>query len=161
MKSLKKKLKSVIVQLISINDHPRNIALGYALGIFLATTPFVGCKAFIAIGITYILKWNKVASVIGVFHVNGINGAAFYGLVYATGNYALGYHNSFVFPDQLNVKSLINCFIASSEIFYSLLVGGLIFGIPLCIAAYWLVKIALKKAALIKVGEAHLFTCNS
>ena len=145
MKRIKRCIKSHIKKLILINDYPKNIAYGFALGIFLATTPFIGCKVFIAIIITYFLKWNKVASIIGVFHVNGINGAAFYTLSYIVGRCALGYNNVIILPKQLNISSLVSCFLRNHEFFISLLVGGMIIGIPLSIAGYWLTINALRR----------------
>ncbi len=61
MKTIKKVLVNQLIgiksKLLGISEEPRKVAMGYALGIFLAASPFIGLKIFIAIAITFIFKW--------------------------------------------------------------------------------------------------------
>lgn len=136
MKFIKNKIKAVISKLFLMDGKPQQVALGYALGIFLATTPFVGLKAIIALMISQICRLKKVAAVIGVYHVNSITGPFFYAFSFFLGKTVLGYNCKFTFPEHLNFKSFMACFAGSKEIFLSLLIGGLIIGIPLSVIAY-------------------------
>jgi uncharacterized protein len=145
MKKLIKIFRSIGSRLLSINDKPEKIAFGYALGIFLATTPFIGLKVPIALMITYFCKWSKMASVIGVYHINAFTAPLYYGLSYSAGKSTLGFNCHFVFPHHPDIKLIINCFAGSWDIFLSLLIGGLIIGIPLSIVAYKLLIRALKR----------------
>ena len=154
MKRSKKSLKSILSGLLTINDTPRNIALGYALGIFLSTTPFIGLKAFISIGITWYTKWNKTASLIGVFHINGLNGAAFYGLVYFIGNLVIPASGGPAFSGPVPFCTFLGFFPGGGEIFLTLLIGGFIIGIPASLIAYHVLLNALKHRASAKEASA-------
>jgi uncharacterized protein len=67
-------------KLIGMKGDPRMISRGYALGIFLGTTPFIGCKVFIALILTSLLKWSKIPAVFGVYHINLFTAPFFYGI---------------------------------------------------------------------------------
>jgi uncharacterized protein len=136
MKTIKNKFRSVITRLISIDGKPEKVASGYALGIFLGTTPFIGTKVFIALLITSIFKWKKAAAIIGVFHVNSLTAPFFYSLSFFVGKWVMGYDCVFNFPDHFGFKAMVACFAGTSEIFISLLVGGLVLGIPLAFGGY-------------------------
>ena len=73
-------------------------------GFFLAASPFIGLKIFIAIAITFIFKWNKVAAIIGVFHINPLTGPIFYGFSFLVGNSVLGSDVSFAFTWPITIK---------------------------------------------------------
>jgi uncharacterized protein len=141
MKTLKKilstKLVSIKHKLTEISAEPRKVAMGYALGIFLAASPLIGLKVFIAIALTFIFKWNKVAAIIGVFHINPLTGPIFYGFSFLVGNTVLGSDVSFDFTWPITIKTLYEIVTANSMVFMSLLTGGIILGLPLAIAAYF------------------------
>ncbi len=146
MKTLWTRLRGRVQRLISIQGNPRDIAGGYALGIFLATTPFVGLKIFIALFLSAVFRWNKIASVIGVYHVNPLTGPPFYALAFFIGKSVLGTEGQFVFPRGAGMSALINVFTGAGHVFLSLLLGGLILGIPLtCIAFLSAKKLLLSR----------------
>jgi len=136
MKKLKDIFRKISDKLFSIKDNPQNIASGYALGIFLATTPFIGLKVIIALIISHKFNWSKIAAIVGVYHINTLNAAFFYGLAFLIGNKIMGYNTTFIFPEELSFRAIIHSFSSSYEVFISLLIGGLIIGIPLSIIAY-------------------------
>ncbi|MFH1296570.1 MAG: DUF2062 domain-containing protein [Bacteroidota bacterium] len=125
-------------KLVQIKSDPKKICLGYAFGVFLATTPFVGIKVFIALLFTKVFKWSKVAAVIGVYHINILTAPLFYGFSFLVGKQVLGAQIDFSYPEKVSVKALLDIFCGNISIFYSLLLGGLILGIPLTIGAYYL-----------------------
>jgi uncharacterized protein (DUF2062 family) len=142
MKRIKEKaigcLAVLKTKLTSINYDPKKVSMGYAFGIFLASTPFIGIKVFIAILFTSVFKWSKVAAIIGVFHINALTGPLFYGLSFLVGKKVLGAQIEFSFSGTINLKTLFEIFQGNIAIFYSLLLGGFILGIPMSIGAYWL-----------------------
>ncbi len=137
IKVLVNQLIGIRSKLSGISEEPHKVAMGYALGIFLAASPFIGLKIFIAIAITFIFKWNKVAAIIGVFHINPITGPIFYGFSFLVGNSVLGSSVSFAFTWPITIKTLYEIVTANSMVFMSLLTGGIILGLPLAIAAYF------------------------
>jgi len=141
MKSLTKimvqKLAKVKNKLTGLNAEPHQVAMGYALGVFLAASPFIGLKVFIAMALTFIFKWNKVAAIFGVFHINFLTGPVFYGFSYIVGSSVLGADVSNDVTLSFTMSSLNQIFTANSIVFMSLLAGGIILGLPMAIAAYF------------------------
>jgi uncharacterized protein len=133
-------------KLLAIHADPKKVSMGYAFGIFLASTPFIGIKVFIAILFTSLFKWNKVAAIIGVFHINAFTGPLFYGLSYLVGNKVLGTKIDFDFTGTVNLKVIFEIFQGNISIFYSLLLGGLMLGIPMSVGAYWLSMYLTKRS---------------
>jgi len=160
MTTVKVFIKNIIRKLLVINDSPKNIAFGYALGIFLATTPLIGFKVLIALIITHALKWNKMAAVVGVYHVNTLNAAFFYGFSFLVGRYFTGYNIDFAFPEELSFKAVMQSFSSSYEVFMSLLVGGIVIGIPLSFIAFKFIFSLLQeqKSIVINKGSYALIT---
>jgi uncharacterized protein (DUF2062 family) len=142
MKSLTKimvqKLAKVKNKLTGLNAEPHQVAMGYALGIFLAATPFIGLKVFIAMALTFIFKWNKVAAIFGVFHINFLTGPVFYGFSYIVGSSVLGADVSGALNLSFTMNSLHQIFTTNTIVFVSLLAGGFILGLPMAIAAYFI-----------------------
>ncbi|MCX6245908.1 MAG: DUF2062 domain-containing protein [Bacteroidetes bacterium] len=134
--NIKAKLLGIRKKLVSIKADPKKICLGYALGIFLAATPFIGVKVPIAILLTHLLKWNKVASVIGVFHINILTGPLFYGFSYLVGKFILHPGTGYYMPQELTVKTCLALITDNSTVFTDLLAGGFILGLPMAFAAY-------------------------
>jgi uncharacterized protein (DUF2062 family) len=154
MKTLKKvlsnKLADIKNKLAGISAEPRKVAMGYALGIFLAASPFIGLKVFIAIALTFIFKWNKVAAIIGVFHINPLTGPIFYGFSFLVGNSVLGSDVCFDFTWPITIKTLYEIVTANSMVFMSLLTGGIILGLPLAIAAYFFSNSFILRKTILK-----------
>jgi uncharacterized protein (DUF2062 family) len=140
MKTILNNIREIIRRLTTIKDNPREVARGYALGIFLATTPFVGFKIFIALFLSAVFRWNKIASVIGVYHVNPLTGPPFYALAFLIGKTVLGTEGQFVYSSEGGMAALIHLFTGAGHVFLALLTGGLIIGIPLTCIAFFSVR---------------------
>jgi uncharacterized protein (DUF2062 family) len=129
----------------SIDGNPRQIASGYSLGVFIGLMPLVGVKAFMAMGIASLLKWNKLAAGIGVFNINPITAPFFFGLNYLVGKQITGCSHPFEFPEELSFNFLKELFLNSSEVLMTLAIGGFILGIPFAFFAYQLTYHTIKK----------------
>lgn len=146
MKTFLLGLKRKVTGLIHLGDEPDRIANGYALGIFLATTPLIGMKVFIALLFTWIFKWNKAAAIVGVYHVNSLTAPVFYGFTYWIGSRLTGGDPSLFITDSLKVDTLVHQSGQLAGIIAALAVGGLVTGIP----AAWLAKKLMKNMILQK-----------
>jgi uncharacterized protein (DUF2062 family) len=51
---------------IKIRGHPREIALGFALGIFIGMTPTMGVQTPLAVFLAALFKWSKLSAGFGV-----------------------------------------------------------------------------------------------
>lgn len=58
---LKKRMQAIL----SLDSHPGHIAAGFAVGVFISITPFVGAHTFIAILTAIIFKLNKLTTITG------------------------------------------------------------------------------------------------
>ncbi len=131
-------------KLLRIKSNPKKVSLGYALGVFLGTTPFIGTKVFIALIMTSLFKWNRVSSVIGVYHINLFTAPLFYGLAFFVGKWVLGTDVVFLFPDTISFSAFWEAFTGNMMIFYCLLLGGILLGVPMAVGAYYLSMFILR-----------------
>ncbi|MDP3642334.1 MAG: DUF2062 domain-containing protein [Bacteroidota bacterium] len=134
------KLKTLTQKIFSIEDTPEKIARGFALGTFIGMTPFVGLHLFISVLVARILNWNKIAAGIAVFHTNLFTGTFIIGLNYTIGAVIIGSENTLNLNENNGSSLILNIFNSGSSLFFSLLIGGLITGIPAAFFAYFLLK---------------------
>ena len=52
---------------LKIRGHPREISLGFALGLFVGMSPFMGLHTAIAVLLAALLKWNKFSAALAVW----------------------------------------------------------------------------------------------
>ena len=145
--NLSKKWSGVTNKLTSIHADPHIVAMGYAMGIFLAATPFIGIKVPIGILLAFLFKWNKVAAMIGIFHINPITGPIFYGFTFFLGKMVLGLPLAFDLTGPFSLQMAFELLTTNLNVFLCLLVGGVIIGIPAALGAYFLSRTLCKKAS--------------
>src|SRR5512138_1161571 len=134
-------------KLTAIQADPWPICMGYAFGVFLATTPFIGLKVLIAIPICYLFRWSKISAIIGVLHVNIITGPVFYGFAFMIGRIIVGTQLDFNPAELLSFHGFLEMVTGSLGVFLSLLAGGAVIGIPSSVAAYFLASAIVRKKA--------------
>jgi uncharacterized protein len=144
-KSIFNPVPALIKKLRAINADPAMISYGYAFGTFMCTTPLIGIKWIVALPILWLTKWNKIACMIGVFQVNYLTGPLYYAIAYFVGNRICGYHNAVQLPEKMSLVAMKDLFLGNTNVFLSLLVGGLVLSVPLTIGAYYLVKSILSR----------------
>ena len=130
-------IKKIKNKLLNIEANPKSISKGYALGIFLGTTPFIGMKVFISLIITSIFKWNKISSVIGVYHFNTLTAPFFYTLSFLVGKTILGIQLNINFYENMSISKIFHLLTDNLQVFSALLVGGIVLGAPIAIFAYY------------------------
>lgn len=143
----------IIGKLKEIPGNPTKVSYGYALGVFLATTPLIGIKLIIGAFLAHILRLNRFACTIGVLHVNGITGPVFYGLAFWLGRMVCGFSLANPFSEGLDFSSTVNLLLSNGEVLICLLVGGLILGIPASLLAYAISQMILKKNHKHKISQ--------
>ena len=133
-------VQSVIRRLKSLDADPMKICYGFAFGVFMSTTPFIGFKWLVALPVVWLAKWNKVACLIGILQVNYLTGPAFYSLAYYLGDKIRGVSHSFQLPVNLNLTAMKEILYNSTDVLLSLLLGGGILSIPLTLLAFYGVR---------------------
>lgn len=92
---IKKKRKHKILRyleykILHIEDSPRKISLGVALGLFIGWTPLIGLHIFMAIALSVLLKANKFAALVSIWVSNVFTFAIIYYPAYVVGRVVCG-----------------------------------------------------------------------
>ncbi len=122
---------------LKIRGHPREISLGFALGLFVGMSPFMGLHTAIAVLLAALFKWNKISAAIAVWISNPFTAPVIYGLTYITGATVMSYENSYTLPQQFDLDALVDIIRSAPDIIGVLIVGGLVMGIPLAAIGYF------------------------
>jgi len=86
-------------RLVSLDDSPQRIALGFAVGVFLAFTPLLGLHTVLGLLLAFAFGLNRVAVLVGLFINNPWTLFPIYGLATYVGGLFVG------FPPGLQVPS--------------------------------------------------------
>ena len=133
------------IRFIRLRGEPREIALGFALGLFIATSPTMGVQMVLAIFIAALFKWSKIAAAIAVWVTNPLTAPFIYGLTYVIGAKILGLSTLRGLVGEPTLSTLLNAIKKAPELLAALTLGGIVLGIPLAIAGYYLSHAALLK----------------
>ena len=127
---------------VRIRGNPREIALGFALGIFIGMTPSMGMQMPIVIFFAALLKWNKISSVLGVWITNPATAPFLYSLTYVLGAKILGYEKiRQINWSELSIGTLMQ---KAPKTLAAMGVGGIALGLPLAVLAY-VIALALSR----------------
>jgi uncharacterized protein (DUF2062 family) len=130
---------------IRIRGAPREVALGFALGVFVGMTPTVGVQTPIAIFLAALFKWSKLAAAIGVWISNPVTVPIIYGVTYVIGAKLLNLEPVINMPLSPTWSTLQAMLQKAPQAFGAMTVGGGILGIPLAIISYYLAYAAVDK----------------
>jgi uncharacterized protein (DUF2062 family) len=159
-------LRRVYERFVKIRGQPREIALGFALGIFIGLTPTFGIQIPIAIFFAAMLKWSKISAVFGVGITNPLTGPFIYGFTYFVGAKILGMESALNLPQNFDWDAVKVMLGKAPRMLTAMTVGGIITGLPLAILIYYLsfsavnkyqqsikAKVAAQRARLAKTKE--------
>ena len=164
--NLRNAVRKVYERFVKIRGQPREIALGFALGIFIGMTPTMGIQMPIAVFFAAMLKWSKISAALGVCITNPFTSPFIYGFTYIVGAKLLGLKATLNLPEDLTWSIVKEILKNAPAIFAALTVGGIIIGLPLAILSYYLsyaavnryqqsiqVKLAAQKARLVSTKQ--------
>ena len=130
-------IKKAYFRFLKIRGNPREIALGFALGIMVGMTPFMGLHMAIAVPLAALLKWNKFSAALAVWISNPLSAPVIYGITYYTGARVLFIQNGYKLPLTFNLEALLYTLRSAPEIIGILTVGGVVVGLPLAVFGYY------------------------
>ncbi|MEW6672870.1 MAG: DUF2062 domain-containing protein [Thermodesulfobacteriota bacterium] len=133
---LKRRFHDLIERAKKLRGDPHYIAVGMAIGVFVAITPTIPFHTAIALALAFILRGSKPAAVIAVWVSNPVTIPFFYLGSYKVGNFILG--NSIPFDPKY--ESLAELAKLGLNATIALMVGGVILGIVPGIAAYFITR---------------------
>lgn len=146
--SFKKKphsFKQIYDQFLKIRGEPHDIALGFALGLLVGMTPFMGFQTIIVLPIAALLKANKISAAAAVWISNPLTAPVLYGITYFIGAKVFGLSKIGPPPPHLETISLFSLFQKAPHVLNMMIVGGVVLGIPLAIAGYFFAYKAVTK----------------
>lgn len=130
-------IKKAYYRFLKIRGNPREIALGFALGVFVGMTPFMGLHTAIAVPLAALLKWNKFSAALAVWISNPLSAPAIYGITYYTGEKILFIQEGYKLPAEFSIDALFYTLRSAPEIIGILMVGGIVIGLPLAALGYY------------------------
>ena len=86
-------------RLLSLDDTPERIALGFSVGVFLAFSPFLGLHTLLGLTLAFLFGLNRVAVLVGLFVNNPWTLLPIYAAATYIGGIFLGAPSSAVLPD--------------------------------------------------------------
>lgn len=122
---------------VKIRGRPSEIALGLALGFFVAMSPFMGFHTAIAVPIAAVFKWNKISAAIGVWLSNPLTAPIVYSVTWFVGSNITGMKLAENLPHTLSFKASLALVLKTPAILWTLTLGGIVVGIPLAVVAYY------------------------
>lgn len=120
---------------IRLHGSPEQVAWGVAVGFFVAMTPTMGIQTLLAVPVAAFFRINKVAAAATVWLTNPFTAPFIYGFNYMVGAKLLGYPLNAVFFSNPSWETF---WYSSKSVFASLMVGGILSGIVVGVAGYFL-----------------------
>jgi len=130
-------LKKGYQRFLKIRGHPNEIALGLALGLFVGMTPSMGFHTAIAVFFAALFKWNKISSAIGVWVTNPLTAPVIYPVNYFIGAKLIGLPKVDFVLKANGFATIYKMMLKAPEIFWALIIGGIVLGLPLALAGYY------------------------
>ena len=130
---------------LKIRGKPREIARGFALGLFVGMTPFFGLHTVIAVPLAALFKWNKISAAISVWFTNAATAPIIYSVTYLVGARIIGIQKGFNWTDINSFSSVYQLILKTPEIVWAMIVGGVVLGLPLSIVGYYIIYLILKR----------------
>ena len=129
-------LKRFYDRFVRLKGSPRQIALGFALGILIGMTPFWGTHIVLSLGVASLVGWNKIAAMAGVNITNVFTAPLIYPVNYWVGMKLIGLSEGMQLPGRLDWNTMLELIKNSPQILADMSLGGLILGVPLATASY-------------------------
>ena len=127
-----RQFKLNVIRLVRLRGEPDEVGRGMALGLFIGMTPTFGIQMFIALGLAFWFKQNKIAALIGVWNTNPLTAPIIYGLEYEIGRLIMGRP----YPEvavQFSYEALSGL---GWQVLAPLCLGSVVLGVPVAIIGY-------------------------
>jgi uncharacterized protein (DUF2062 family) len=144
-------------RILRVRATPHEVALGCAVGVFAACTPFVGFQTVLAGALAFLLRVSMPAALIGTFVGNPLSWPAIWSASYISGTWLLG-HDPIYAADQFSStanalgatlldpssEKLGVVVINLSPLVEPMIVGGLLVGLIAAVFSYYPTRRAVR-----------------
>jgi len=126
-----------------IRDTPEKIALGFSLGLFVGMSPYMMCHTLMAVSLAYLFRGNRISAAVGVVITNPFTAPFFYRITWLAGKAVIS--TDAAFPSEFTLEALLKMLHDSPELLRVLTVGGIVTGIPLAVAGYYIAVYVIRR----------------
>ncbi len=149
--SFKRTLRYHWLKFLRLQDDPRKLAWGMALGIFIGITPTVPFHLVSVLFLAPLLRVSPVAAFLGVQIGNPLTLAPLYLAAFKVGHFLLHQGAPLKLPETYTVANCLDLLWRGG---LALQLGGLILAIPPAIASYFLTLWIVKRYRRLKAQKA-------
>ncbi len=128
--------RDLIKTIAHLDDSPHKIALSFAVGVYIAASPFFGIHTILAIVLSIIFGLNKLATITGSWVNMPWTAPIIYYIEYRIGAFFLGKDPHF----NLKPFTIQHYLESGKNAFLSIFIGSIIVGIILSIIFYFIIK---------------------
>lgn len=132
---MRKKLRGMFKSVLRMEGTPENIALAFAIGVFVAFFPIIGIHTIMALGLAWLFGVSPAIALAGTFVNNPWTFILVYGGGLHTGLLVMGRSTTEVSIDWLNLNPGMLLELAKL-LFLPFVVGCLLLGVAGAIAGY-------------------------
>jgi uncharacterized protein (DUF2062 family) len=149
--ALRRVLRYHWLKFLRLQEDPRKLAWGMALGVFIGITPTIPFHMVAALSLAALLGISPVTAFIGIQIGNPLTMVPIYIAAYKVGQFLLYSGKPLVFPETFSFKAWI-CVLWQGGV--ALQVGGVILAIPPAIVAYFLTLWIVQRYQRRKMAKA-------
>lgn len=144
-------------RIISVRATPHEVALGCAVGVFAACTPFVGIQTVLAGTLAFLLRVSIPAALIGTFVGNPLSWPAIWSASYIAGAWLLGLDPAYAAEHLSTTANAVSASLMTpspealglavinlSPIVEPLIVGGFLIGFLAAVFSYYPTRRAVR-----------------
>jgi len=139
--ALRRLLRYHWLKFLRLQEDPRKLAWGMALGVFIAITPTIPFHMVGALALAALLRVSPVTAFLGIQICNPLTIPAIYLAAYKVGQFLLYRGKPLVFPETFSFKAWMDVLWQGGV---ALQVGGVVLAIPPAIVSYfvtlWIVQ---------------------
>lgn len=155
--ALSKKLRLFWRRVLLLRATPHEVALGFAIGVFCACTPFLGVQTLLAFALAFVLRVSMPAAILGTFISNPLSWPAIWSGSYIAGALLLGQDPAYAADHLTDTANALGATLSApspetlnaavdylSPIVEPMVVGGLLVGLIAAIFSYYPTRRAVR-----------------
>lgn len=144
-------------KVLRVRATPHEVALGFAIGVFAACTPFLGVQTILACALAFLLRVSMPAAVLGTFIGNPLSWPAIWSASYVGGALLLGQDPTYAADHFSETANVLGATLAApsqdtfgmavtnlSPIIEPMVVGGLLVGLIAAVFSYYPTRRAVR-----------------
>lgn len=150
--TIKRTLRYHWLKFLRLQDDPRKVAWGMALGIFIGITPTIPFHFISVLTLAPLLRISPVAAVLGIQICNPLTVPLLYLAAFKTGHFLLHGGTPLQLPETYTAANCLDLLWRGG---LALQVGGVLIAIPPAIASYFLTIRIIARYRRLKAQKAN------